>query len=102
MGADAVHAVVKNVTDTWSGCAGSPLTVHFNQGDLDAAWTIGQPVSTDTSIAVLNHPQDGDGWACQHEFAARANVVVETVACAKGITDQGAAVANKILAGVPA
>lgn len=101
MGADAAQAFVKNVTDTWTGCAGSSLAVHFNQDNHDATWTIGQPVSTDTSIAVLNYQEDGDGWACQHDLAAQANVVVEALACAKGVTNQGVTVANRILARVP-
>ena len=74
----------------------------FDLDNVDETWTIGQSVAAGISIAVLNYQEDGDGWSCQHDLAARDNVVVEALACAKGITNQGVTVANQILARVPA
>lgn len=98
----AAQAFVAKSTQTWTRCAGTTLSHHYGKDNHDESFTIGQPTATNTSVAVVNYAEGGNGWACSRDLAAKANIVADVETCSLQASDQAVTIANKILGQVKA
>jgi serine/threonine-protein kinase len=94
--AAATDYITKTV-EKWRGCAGQPFVVTRSQSTEN--WTFGEVTDND-GINVITKSAEG-GLPCSHAIAAKANVVVDVVACSAEITDQAEIVLTRIRDKIP-
>lgn len=90
---DSAEQLVRDQRLIWAQCAGKTITSTANGTSVQQ--TFGSTESTDgTTLSVLlTRP---DGFDCQRALGVRNNVVIDTMACRIGITDQGAELVRQI------
>lgn len=90
-------ALVDKSTQTWKNCAGKPLTRYFSSLDESESWMLGTAEVNEGVLHVLNFEEGGEGWACSHALADKTNVVIETLVCGVGVTDEGSRLIDEVL-----
>jgi serine/threonine-protein kinase len=84
-------------TRLWNECSNQSFTVTALY-DPNMVWKLGQAANSgDTLTLPMNYTHDGPK-SCQHALAVRGNIIVDVSACGPAITDQGAAIVDKIAA----
>jgi serine/threonine-protein kinase len=51
-------------------------------------WTIGETVTSNGIVTVVNLQEGGDGWGCSRSLGARSNVVADVAACGNEVSAQ--------------
>ncbi|AQA05955.1 hypothetical protein BVC93_30360 [Mycobacterium sp. MS1601] len=96
-GAGGAERFVRESEETWRVCAGSPVSLKQSDTVTDT-WTIGDTVTWQGIVSVVNYQEGGDGWACSRSLAARSNVVADVAACGDRVTtDTSAAIVAEIV-----
>lgn len=93
--ADEAGAFVEESEPTWSDCSGSAVAVTDSDGGY--TWEIGDSATDGDLLTQIVTQEDADGWDCQHTLTSVSNVVVETMACAFGVKNQGATMSAAIV-----
>jgi serine/threonine-protein kinase len=96
--ADKAHSFLQTVADKWKNCAGKAITVTNKSKTV--RWTFGEVNGSPPKITMVHSQEGADGWACQRAMSVANNIVVDVNACAYHVADQGADVADKIIAKV--
>jgi hypothetical protein len=79
-GPGGAQRFVRESEVAWRACAGNPVSIKQSDTVTDT-WTIGDTVSDNNVVSVLNYQEGGDGWACSRSLAARSNVVADVAVC---------------------
>jgi hypothetical protein len=93
--ANEARDIVDQSEAKWSQCGGFSVAVDDSQGSY--IWKVDGPKSDGDVITQVVNQEDSDGWNCQHALTSVSNLVVETMACAFGIGDDGATMSGKIV-----
>jgi PknH-like extracellular domain len=87
----------RNSRDQFKSCANSSVTT---QGSDDSSydWKFGQVAEpSDTMFSVQMQQQNSDNWVCQHAMGAVSNLIVEAVACGRGVGTQSQEIVQGIV-----
>ncbi|WP_284234711.1 sensor domain-containing protein [Mycobacterium antarcticum] len=87
---------VEKSTSAWRDCGG--FSVAVDDGTTSSIWEIDDAVVDDDMLTQVIAQEDSDGWECQHAMSAVANVSVEAIACAFGISDEGTTMVRALVA----
>ena len=95
--AEQALAFVRTSADKWQACVGQLLTVTTPNKIFH--WNFANPTGAPPKITQV-HTQLHGGRTCQHALSAVSNVVIDVVACAAQITDEGSRIADQMAAKV--
>jgi hypothetical protein len=90
--ADTAKGFVAASADKWKACAGSAVTVTASGGT--ASWTFGDLTGAAPKITLPRTRKDGN--QCQRVLSAVSYVVLDVVACAPVIQDQGSRLTDQL------
>jgi serine/threonine-protein kinase len=93
---DKAKSFLQNSAEKWKGCAGKTVTVTNNSKTY--RWTFAQVQGGPPKITLMDIQEGGDGWKCQRALSVANNVIVDINACGYHVSDQGAQIADKIVA----
>ena len=94
----AADAFIADSFLTWKLCQNRAITISPPTGETPSTWTFG-PASLDQDHGTMTMSRtSADGAVCQRVMAVRANVIVDVAACGYGVKDQGAQIADKLVA----
>ncbi|MGV1089012.1 MAG: sensor domain-containing protein [Mycobacterium sp.] len=79
----------------WTGCSRRTIAEKGSDGD-STSWAYGDLVRDNDTVSLPLFQEGGDDWGCQHTLSAYSNIVLEAVACAFDVSDQGARVVAKM------
>ncbi|MDP7705439.1 sensor domain-containing protein [Mycobacterium sp. TY815] len=96
--ADKAKSFLQSSLSKWKGCAGKTVTVT-NKGKT-YRWTFSEVQGSSPRITVVDAQEGANGWECQRAMEVANNVIADVNACGYQITDQGAQIADKIVAKV--
>jgi hypothetical protein len=100
-GAGGAQRFVRESEVAWRACAGNPVSVKQSDTVTDT-WTIGDTVTGNGVVSVLNYQEGGDGWACSRSLADRSNVVADVAVCGADVdTAASADVVTEIVDKIP-
>jgi len=94
--ADAAKGFVAASADKWKACAGSAVTVTASGGT--ANWTFGDLTGAAPKITQPRTRKDGN--QCQRVLSAVSYVVLDVVACAPVIQDQGSRLTDQLASNI--
>jgi PknH-like extracellular domain len=97
--ADSAQQFFSEAKPRWSACTNRPLTTT-QPGDDPVTWTLGELVTTDTTLTITQTLDGGAGFACQRATGVRNNVIIDTLWCGYDTTNQAGEVVAKIAAAV--
>ncbi|EPQ77862.1 putative serine/threonine-protein kinase [Mycobacterium marinum MB2] len=86
---------VETMAGKWKNCAGKTVTVTNKSKTY--RWTFAQVVGSPPRITMLETQEGAEGWECQRAMSVANNVIVDINSCGYHITDQGGALADKIV-----
>ncbi len=86
---------VETMAGKWKNCAGKTVTVTNKSKTY--RWTFAQVVGSPPRITMLETQEGAEGWECQRVMSVANNVIVDINSCGYHITDQGGALADKIV-----
>ncbi|WP_261864277.1 sensor domain-containing protein, partial [Mycobacterium marinum] len=86
---------VETTAGKWKNCAGKTVTVTNKSKTY--RWTFAQVVGSPPRITMLETQEGAEGWECQRAMSVANNVIVDINSCGYHITDQGGALADKIV-----
>ncbi|OHV01111.1 sensor domain-containing protein, partial [Mycobacterium talmoniae] len=93
---DAARPTVLSLPDQWKACAGRTFTVSNPNGAQP--WTFGQEGMPAPGLYTITVTKQGGSNVCGRALMLRANVIIDVMACAPGLTTQNVDIANKIAA----
>ncbi len=94
----AADAFIADSLATWKLCQNRAITITPPTGEPPSTWTFG-PAGVDQDHGTMTISRtSADGAVCQRVMAVRANVIVDVAACGYGVKDQGAQIADKLVA----
>lgn len=94
----AADAFIADSFLTWKLCQNRAITINPPTGEPPSTWTFG-PAGLDQDHGTTTMSRtSADGAVCQRVMAVRANVIVDVAACGYGVKDQGAQIADKLVA----
>jgi serine/threonine-protein kinase len=80
----------------WVRCDDRRVDLH-DAGDPNSHyWTLSSAREQQGVLTLTRSEEEDPGWACQHAMTVKNNVVVDVSACAMGIADRGAELAQRI------
>lgn len=94
--ADKAKSFLQTSAEKWKGCAGKTVTVTNKSKTY--RWTFAQLQGGPPKITMMDTQEGADGWECQRAISVANNVIVDINACGYHISDQGAQIADKIVA----
>ncbi len=97
--ADQARGFVRNSEPSWKTCAGQTVTDTAPQGSL--RYKFGDVTGDPPKIVQSETLQGSNGASCQHALSATSNVILDVVACGRGITDQASRIADAMAAKMP-
>ncbi len=89
-------AFVDASSAAWQRCGG--FSVAVDDEVTSSIWLIDDVQTTDGILTQVIVQEDSDGWECQHAMTSVANVALETMACAFGISDEAVTMAREMVA----
>ncbi|ORA83289.1 sensor domain-containing protein [Mycobacterium malmoense] len=97
--ADAAQQFFSRAEPRWSACANRTLTI--TQPDQDpVSWALGELVTSDTALTIMQTLDGVDGFACQRAMGVRNNIIIDALWCGFDTTNQAGEVVTKIAAAV--
>jgi hypothetical protein len=93
---DQAAAFVDDSAAAWQRCGG--FSVVVDDDATSSIWLIGDVQTDDGVITQVIAQEDSEGWECQHAMTSVANVTVETMACAFGISDEAVTMVHRLVA----
>ena len=87
---------VEKSTSAWRDCGG--FSVAVDDGTTSSIWKIDDAAVDGDLVTQMISQEDSDGWECQHAISSVANVSVEAIACAFGISDEAGAMVRALVA----
>lgn len=83
--------------DEWKNCANTSVSTQ-GSGNTSYDWKLGQMREpSDTEITIRMDQQHSDNWSCQHALGAVSNLIVEAVACGRGVSNEGEQIVQRIV-----
>jgi PknH-like extracellular domain len=83
--------------NAWENCANSSVTTQASDNS-SYHWQLGQVSEpSDTEITLTMSQQNSDNWNCQHALSAVSNIIVEAVACGRGVSSEGEKIVSRIV-----
>jgi serine/threonine kinase PknH len=95
--AGKAHAFVAASAEKWKACAGLP--VQLKDGKV-GNWTFGDLTGVAPRITLPRTPRDPSLAACKRVLSAVSDIVLDVLACAVGIQDQGGQITDQMAANV--
>jgi serine/threonine kinase PknH len=92
--AEKAHAFVAASADKWKACAGLPVTL--TGADKTFHWTFEDLTGAAPKITQRRRPGDPTEAACEHVLSAVPDVVLDVLACAVNVADQGFQIADRM------
>lgn len=89
---ETAQAFVSAAAGKWKACAGSAVTLTTSDGI--GRWTFGEFTGAAPKIALMRTRKDGN--QCQRVLRAVSDVVLDILACAPSIQDQGSQIADQM------
>jgi hypothetical protein len=84
----------------WENCANSSVTTQSSDNS-SYDWKLGHVSRpSDTELTIAMSQQNSDNWNCQHALTAVSNVIVEGVACGRGVSSEGEKIVSRIVQNV--
>jgi serine/threonine kinase PknH len=96
--AGKAHEFVAASAEKWSACAGQ--SVQFKESAGVGSWTFGNLAGAPPRITQPRTPGDPNRPACERALSAVSDVVLDVMACAVGIGDQGGQITDQMAANV--
>lgn len=93
---DQAAGFVDDSAAAWQRCGG--FSVAVDDDATSSIWLIADVETDDGVITQVISQEDSDGWECQHAMTSVANVTVEAMACAFGISDEAVTMVRKLVA----
>jgi hypothetical protein len=93
---DQAKQFVEDSTSAWRRCGG--FSVAVDDDATSSIWLIDDVNVTDDVVTQMIAQEDSDGWECQHAITSVANLTVESLACAFGISDEAVTMTQKLVA----
>jgi hypothetical protein len=85
----------ENSKSDWEQCGG--FSVAVDDSESSYIWEVDDVGAKDDLLTQVTTQEDSGGWECQHALSLVSNVTVETWACAFGIKDQAAEMAQEMV-----
>ena len=85
-------------SDQWRRCTNSAVAIdESGYGDV-IFWTLGDVHKAGESVITLDSFQEeSDGWTCQHAMGLVSNLIAESFACGRSITDEAEQIVDGIM-----
>lgn len=94
--ADKAANFLDKSRDEWKKCQQSSATTEGS--DTSYNWDFGRlQEPSETMMSMDMDQQDSNNWVCQHAMGTVSNIIVEGVACANGVGDEGRQVVEQIV-----
>ena len=93
---DQAAGFVDDSAAAWERCGG--FSVAVDDDATSSIWLINDVQTTDDVVTQVISQEDSDGWECQHAMTSVANVTLEAMACAFGISDEAVTMVHKLVA----
>jgi hypothetical protein len=95
LGEQATSFVAES-TNAWQRCGGFSVVVDDEASS--SIWLIDDVNSSNGVVTQVISQEDSEGWECQHAVTSVANLAVEALACAFGISDEAVTIVEKLVA----
>jgi hypothetical protein len=92
---DDARKFFENSKSDWEQCGG--FSVAVDDSESSYIWEVDDVGAKDDLLTQVTTQEDSGGWECQHALSQVSNVTVETWACAFGIKDQAAEMAQEMI-----
>lgn len=93
--AEDARKFFENSKSDWEQCGG--FSVAVDDSESSYIWEVDDVGAKDDLLTQVTTQEDSGGWECQHALSQVSNVTVETWACAFGIKDQAAEMAQEMI-----
>jgi hypothetical protein len=93
--ADDARKFFEDSKSNWEQCGG--FSVAVDDSESSYIWEVDDVGAKDDLLTQVTTQEDSGGWECQHALSQVSNVTVETWACAFGVKDQAAEMAQEMV-----
>lgn len=92
------HRFVTDAETSWRDCEGAEVEAVQEEGGERQFWTVGPTTEIpDLRALVITSDMAGyPGYVCSHAMTDRANLVIDVVACKRGVTDEAVTIMDRI------
>lgn len=93
--AEGAQQFFRQARQRWSACDGRSVIV-VRPGRPASSWAFSNVDTSDNTLSATQTPGSNSGYTCQRAMGLRNNVIIDTLWCGFGTTDQARQVVGKI------